>query len=314
MKIAILSRYQQKLERGAENFVKELSSRISKKYQVDILTDKDADSMPKVLQGKYDVVIPINGRLQSLKFSLGRVVGKYKLLITGHSGQGWDDIWNVVIARPDVFVALSESYLGWVKQWGYGIKTVKIPNGVDLTKFTPVGEKIKLKLPRPIILSAGALSWYKHHQRVIDAVSKLSIGSVLIVGEGSLKEELKKRGESSLGNRFILSNFKYQDMPKVYRSVDLFTLPSWDREAFGMVYLEAMASGLGVVAPSDLSREEIVGDAGILTDVASIQAYAQALEQALNIDWREKAINQAKKFSWDKVSKQYEKIFEGLIS
>ena len=257
MKIVFLNRYQDKVERGAEVFIKELSLRLSRKYQVDVLKDKDADSLSKVLSGDYDIVIPVNGRFQSLMISFLRLIGGYKVLITGHSGKGWDDIWNIVIAKPDAFVALTDDMANWAKKWAWGSKVVKIPNGIDLDKFNPNGDKIKLDLPKPIILSVGALTWYKHHSRTINAVSKMTNGSLMIVGEGPLENDLEKVGHEKLGGRFLIKHYNYEQMPKIYRSVDLFTLPSWDREAFGIVYLEALASGLGVVAPDDLSRKEI---------------------------------------------------------
>lgn len=313
MKIVFLSRFQRKSQRGAETFVKELSSRLSSSHDVKIFDGKDADSVERVLAGKFDVVIPINGRMQSLKMSLARILGKYTLLISGHSGIGRDDIWNIAVVKPDVFVALTDQMAKWAKGWAWGSKVVKIPNGVDLTNFNPTGGKIDLKLQKPIILSVGALTWYKHHEKAINAVSKMDRGSLLIVGSGEKKAELEVMGQKLLGERFAIRNFDYQDMPKVYRSCDLFTLPSWDREAFGLVYLEAMASGVGVVAPNDESRREIVGDGGILTNVNDPIEYGRATEQALEIDWSRRSRAQAEKFSWDKIANEYERLMVGML-
>lgn len=313
MKIVFLSRYQNKVNRGAENFVSELSKRLSRNHQVDILMGDNADSLKKVLDGEYDIVIPINGRLQSFKVSLARMIGGYKLLISGHSGIGRDDIWNIVVVRPDVFVALTDYMARWAKKWAWGSRIVKIPNGIDLIRFSPDGEKIKLDLPRPIIVSVGALVWYKYHDRVIRAVTKMGEGSLLIVGQGVGKGNLEKLGKELLGKRFKITAFDYNDMPKVYRSCDLFTLPSWGREAFGIVYLEALASGLGVVAPDDESRREIVGDGGLLTDVCSIAKYVETIRKALNINWSKKARAQAAKFSWERVANAYEKVMLDMI-
>lgn len=314
MRIVFLSRFQNKLDRGAENFVSELSQRLAKNHQVDLLTGADADSPAKILNGKYQIVIPINGRMQSLKSSLARIIGGYKLLITGQSGIGRDDIWNIAVVRPDAFVALTNHMASWAKDWAWGTKIVKIPNGIDLEKFKAEGEKMNLGLQKPIILSVGALYWYKQHDKVIRAASKLRRGSVLLVGDGPERQNLEKLGKEYLGERFDVISSSYQDMPKVYRSSDLFTLPSWDREAFGIVYLEALASGLGVVAPDDESRREIVGDGGLLVDVDNPSVYAETITKALNIDWSKKARVQAMKFSWDKVANQYEKLMLNLLN
>lgn len=310
MRILFLSRLQNRVSRGAENFVSELTRRLSKNHNVDIFFGKDADKFEKALKGDYDVVIPINGRLQSFKVSLGRLIRKYKLLITGHSGIGRDDIWNIAVCKPDVFVALTDYMAEWAKKWAWGSKVVKIPNGIDLDKFSPTGQKINLDLPRPIILSVGALVWYKHHERVIRAIREIGYGSLLIAGEGPDKEKLEKLGKQYLEGRFEIIDVSFNDMPKVYKSVDLFTLPSWEREAFGLVYLEAMASGLGVVAPDDESRHEIVGNGGLFMNEKN---YAQILKKALCIEWRDKARTQAEKFSWEKITRKYEELMFDMI-
>lgn len=312
MKIAFLSRYQNTFQRGAENFVSEISKRLSERHKVNILSGRDADEIFQIINSKYDVVIPINGRMQSLKTSLGRFLSGYKLLITGHSGIGKDDIWNILV-KPDVFVALTNHQAEWAKKWAWGSKVVKIPNGIDINKFSPNGPKIKIDLPKPIILSVGALVWYKYHERVIRAVGEMEEGSVFIVGKGPEKEKLERLGQELLGVRFKIASFDYDEMPKVYRSCDLFTLPSWDREAFGIVYLEAMASGLGVVAPDDPPRREIIGDAGLFVNVNDADEYAEAIDKALGGDWSKKARKKAEKFSWDKVAKKYDRAMLDIL-
>lgn len=312
MKVAILNRYQRKVNRGLETFITELSLRLSKKIEVDIYSD-DADNFTKVSRGNYDIIMPTNGRWQSLQFSLGRVGRKYKLVIGGHSGIGKDDIWNIVVAKPDVFVALTDYMASWAKKWAWGSKVIKINNGIDLEKFSPIGEKFNIDLPKPIILSVGALRWYKYHDRTIEAVSKLEKGSLLIVGKGELEEKLNSLGQEKLGERFKIVSANYKDLPKIYRAADVFTLPSWEREAFGIVYLEALASNLAVVGPDDLSRKEIVGEAGILVDTSNHLKFAEALKKAISIDWGNKPRLQAEKFNWEKIANEYLKCFEDLL-
>lgn len=310
LRICFLSQYLGEVNRGAETFVLELSKRLSETYDVDILLGNDSFSISKIVCGHYDFVIPTNGRWQALIASVGRIFGGYKTIISGQAGRGKDDIWNIFITMPNVYVALTDYEMKWAKNWAFFTKLVKIPNGVDLEKFNPVGEKISLNLPKPIILSVGALYWYKHHERSIKAVSKLEKGSLLIVGSGSELVKLKELGNRLLGDRFKIISADYQELPKYYRSVDLFVLPSWERESFGIVYLEAMASGLAVVAPNDSSRREIVGAAGILIDVTDTEKYEQAVGDALQKKWGDSPRKQADKFSWDIIAKKYEELFK----
>lgn len=313
LKIVFLSKYLDKVSRGAETYVEELSKRLGKNHQVDILKGDDSLNLSKILKGKYDLVIPTNGRMQALKASLGRIVGGYKIIISGQSGIGRDDIWNIFVTRPDVYVAITDYEKNWARNWAFGIKLVTIPNGVDLKKFSPNGIKKDQGLKSPVILSVGALEWYKHHERSIAAVSKLENGSLLIIGSGSEKEKLEKMGQDLLGDKFKIISVDFKDIPTYFRSADLFCLPSWDRESFGIVYLEALASGLPVVAPDDASRREIVGEGGIFVNVADPEKYAKAIKDVLNKNWGDLPRKQAEKFSWDKIAQKYEKLFKEMF-
>ena len=93
-------------------------------------------------------------------------------------------------------------------------------------------------------------------------------------------------------------------MPAVYRSADVFTLPSAD-EPFGLAYIEAMACGLPVVATEDRMRRYIVGDGGILCDVTDADIYSQAIAKALNIDWVNLPRQNSLRFSWSTIARQY---------
>lgn len=313
LKIAFLCRDIGKVNRGVETYVIELSKRLELMYQVEILSGSDAYSFSQITQGGFDIVIPTNGRSQALKASLGRIMGGYKTVISGQSGPGRDDIWNIALTAPDVFIALTELEKQWAQKFAWKSKIVKIPNGVDLEKFTPKGERTDFDLPKPVILSVGALTWYKHHERTIKALKYLDQGSLLILGAGPEEKSLLSLAQSlDLKDRVKIMQVNYLEIPKFYRSADLFVLPSWDREAFGIVYVEAMASGLGVVAPDDLARREIIGDAGILVDTSKEKLYAEGLKKALAKDWKDLPRQQAQKFSWDKVAEQYEELFNKL--
>ena len=311
LRIAILSRYQNTVSRGAETYVKELAEKLSKENIVDILSGQDADSFRKIIEGKYQIVISLNGGIQAMKASLGRLFSNYRLVIPGQAGIGRADIFKLLV-KPDVYIALTDYMRDWARKWAWGSKVVKIPNGVDLDKFNPHGEKYAFKLDRPVILCVGALVWYKHHERVIEAVSKMDNGSLVIVGKGEKKKELQELLDKKLPARSKIISASYDELPKIYRDADIFTLPSWDREAFGIVYIEAMASGLAVVAPDDSSRREIVGEAGIFVDVTDSEKYAESLEKCLNTDWHDKLQKQAEKFSWNKIAKKYKYLFEKL--
>lgn len=317
MKIALLSRHQQSINRGAEVFVEELSSRLNQAHEVVVLSGKKADSLREIIKGEFDVVVPINGRMQVLKVLIGRFFSNYKVVISGHSGIGRDDLWNIIVGNPEIFVCLTDymmknSKLRIAKELSGLCEFKKIPNGVDLVKFSPEGARISIDLPGKIVLSVGALVWYKHHEKTIRAVSKLNDVSLLIIGKGLLKKGLEKLADELIPGRYRIIDVDYEEMPKYYRSADLFVLPSWEREAFGIAYLEAMASNLAVVAPDDLARREIVGDGGVFVDVSDSTSYSEKIITALQSDWGDKPRKQAEKFDWEVVASEYNKLFLSL--
>ena len=101
-------------------------------------------------------------------------------------------------------------------------------------------------------------------------------------------------------------------MPKYYRAADVMTMVPVHVEAFGIVYVEAMACGLPVVAVNDKVREEIVGSAGFLVDAENVDEYVKALQKALDKDWGNVPRKQAEKFSWDKIAKEYDQLFHNI--
>jgi len=263
----------------------------------------------------FGIIMPANGGWQTFLCRLFCWLYGKKLVVAGHAGFGWDDRFNLY-CRPDAFVALSGKGAKWAKKVCPIAKITVIPYGVDLRRFTPIGEKIKINLPKPIILSVSALQDYKRIDKTIKAVAGLKKGSLLLIGEGD--EEQNKQidllGEKLLGSkRYLRIQVDHKNIPQYYRSADLFTLVSGPSEAFGLVYLEALASNLSVVATSDELRHEIIGQAGLFVkEPIKVQEYTNTLQKALDKNWGEAPRRQAEKFSWDKAIKKYEMLFNKL--
>ena len=307
MHIAFLNKYQNKVFRGAETFVYELSKRLSKNHEVDVISDIN---YWRLLKKKYDLIIPTNGRWQVIIVRKIAWLTGAKMIVSGQSGIGWDDRVNLY-AFPNAFVALSSKALDWAKKVNPFVKSLYIPNGVDLEKFTFKGSPFKVSLKRPIVLAVGAFTEQKRMDLAIKAVAKIGNASLLMVGGGGdLKDKLNNDGKRLMGDRFELISVPFEKMSEVYRAVDVFTLPSASSEAFGNVLVEAMASGLPVVATDDAIRREIVGDAGILVDPTNTEKYSEALQKALDMNWNGKPRRQAEKFFWDEIAKKYEELFK----
>lgn len=277
-------------------------------YKILVFTLK---SLPKIIKEKYDVIIPVNGGWMPAFLRIVTWLYGGKMVISGQSGIGWDDI-NNLWCFPNTFVSLSSYGARWAKGMNNLIKIKVIPNGVDTKKFISDGEKFPVNLPKPIVLCVGAFIKQKRIDLVIKAVSKLTNVSLLVCGKGELEKDLTKLGIKLLGKRFKLINANFDEMPSIYRAVDLFTLPSEDYQAFEIVLVEAMASGLGVVANDDPIREEIVGDGGLLVDPENIKEYSLAIEKALKTNWKDKPRKQSEKYDWDDIARKYDQHINSL--
>jgi glycosyltransferase involved in cell wall biosynthesis len=341
MKIAFLNIYNGIVERGAEVFVDEIAAKLTeknkitvyqagnkkeKKYRIQqvrgipyITTQSFAYNfwvlifslkiLPDLWRGKYDWIIPVNGGWQVLICRLIRLCCGSKILISGHAGVGRDDRINIILGNPNVFVALSPKAQKWANNITYPKKVFYIPNGVNTENFTPSGDIAHLNIKKPLIITISALLPYKRLHLVIQAAKKLKNVSLLFIGNGPERETLQKMGKEILGDRFLLLPYvSHHNIPRYLRAASLFTLPSEESEAFGLVYLEAMACNLPVVAPDDENRRKIIGKAGLFCDVKNINEYSTTLTQALKTEFGIIPRRTAQKFSWDRISEEYNKI------
>ncbi len=348
MKITFISFYTGFSEYGAEIFVRELSQRLALKHTVKVYsstkkikkTDEKLNTtnifrrlfitpqklkelffyislLPNLSRNKPDIIIPLNSgwNIPILKFFT--LISKTKLIISAQSGPGWDDRFNL-LWKPDLFICLTKSQLNWAQKATLfkSQKFTVIPNGVDLNKFKPQGKKIKLNLQQPIILTVAATRPPKRVGETLRAVARLKKGSFLLLGSGPLDRQINALGQKLLGpKRFLHLFVSHNQTPAYFRSADLFSLCSASSEAFGIVYVEALSSGLPIVATDDSSRREIIGKAGKFVKKPEDRIrYASVLKLALQKDWKDLPRKQGQKFSWHKISLQYEQVFLRLLN
>ena len=262
-----------------------------------------------LLRNPADLIFPCNdyGGL-----GMAALVRKFRgtpILFTEHAGamNGGKALRRNLRFQPDNLVVFSEEIAQVARQIQPQQQINIIPNGVDTDRFTPEGKTIDLGLDSPVVLSVASLK-RNSHKRVelaIEAMAKVPEASLLICGDGIDRDYYQQLGDRLLGkSRFAIKSFSYEEMSAVYRSADLFTLPS-ENEPFGLAYIEAMACGIPVVGTADPMRQEIVGDGGILCDVTDRDIYSDTISQALKLDWGGIPRNNALRFSWSTIALKY---------
>jgi glycosyltransferase involved in cell wall biosynthesis len=232
-----------------------------------------------------------------------------KWIYTGHGGIGRSEA-AILQMKPDAYIAITKENAEWAK--GISSNVECIPNGIDLNRFHNVANK-KENVRCRQVLSVAALERFKRHELTIQAVSTIPNVALKILGTGTQKSALTNLCDELLPGRYEISSVKYENIHEAYQEADVFVLPS-DREPFGIVYLEAMASGLPIVAQLDDSRKEIIGNAGILVDCTDIHAFTDAINKALSYSWKTVPRAQAEKFSWKAVSEQYANLINRITS
>jgi glycosyltransferase involved in cell wall biosynthesis len=196
-------------------------------------------------------------------------------------------------------------------------KTVVIPNAIDIEDYNKKQKTSPVikGLERPLYLGTSAFVEYKRNDLIIRAVSLLKEGSLLLVGDGPLKDKTVKLGKKLLGSRFRYGGvIPFSDRDEVitlYHSADVFVQAA-NKEAFANVFLEALATNTPVVTQYDVRRKEIISDAGLLVDCSNIRKFASALKHASSFDWGSKPLEQAKNYSWQKIKKRYIDLIEGI--
>ena len=266
---------------------------------------------PYFLKEKYDVIIPTNGGWQVVFCRLITWIFGKKMLIQGNAGIGKDDFFSL-LCLPNYYIAISPAGFKWAQKKTPWVKSSYISHGVDIQLFRNA-KPAKIKLKKPIVLCVSAFIPYKQINLLIKAMSYVKDARLLIIGHGPEEERLQKMGKELLKERFLLrTGINHSELAPYYKTADVFSLPSAQSEALGIVYIEAMAAGLPVVAPDDENRHALIGNAGVFMNPHDEKAYAQAINRALKKNFGTKPQKQAETFSWGSVVKQYESVLKTI--
>jgi len=207
-------------------------------------------------------------------------------------------IEQTVVKRSDQIVVLSE-YTRDKLERTYRLPPSNvsvIPGGVDLERFRPSTDKTRIRtrmnLPQDklILFTVRNLVPRMGLENLISAFEIAQNGSkdllLVIGGEGPLEPLLKEQARRCGVEDFVrfAGYIPDEDLPSYYQMADLFILPTAELEGFGLVTVEALASGLPVLGTPVGGTREILAKLGsdYLFDDSTPKSIAKGILNALN--------------------------------
>lgn len=192
-----------------------------------------------------------------------------------------------------------------------------IPNGMNPDRFTPgPEERASFGLPadKPIVLMVSALIPTKRVDAGIRSVAKVPGAHLAVAGDGPMRDEVLALADQLMPGRFTRLTLTPDRMPALYRSADAFLHMSYE-EAFGNVFVEALACGLPVIGHDIPRLRWIVGNDEMLCDTDDFDAVAAQIGNALSAPaaMRETRTAKAQRFAWPRIAGEYRDFFQQLI-
>lgn len=239
----------------------------------------------------------------------------------------WRDRWMFRGGRYRRIVAISERVRRDLKEY-YNVsddRIVTIPNGINLSRFNPNNSqsraevRLSFGIPQdvPLLLFVGGRYRIKGLKFAIKALAEMETRAfLLVVGDDRVAPFKRLAEKLGVSERVIFAGGR-SDLPTIYPAADAFVLPTL-YETFALVCLEAMASGLPVLASPVGGIEDYLRDGKngfhIDRDPSAIAATLERLlsDPALYARIREEGLATARNYAWEKIGQQYLRLFDEL--
>ncbi|MCX2584589.1 glycosyltransferase family 4 protein [Pedobacter sp. MR22-3] len=181
---------------------------------------------------------------------------------------------------------------------------------------------LKYKLPEKFILNVGTIEERKNLNLIVQALKNVDEDyKLVVIGKKTgyfktVKKEIEKLG---LNKRVIfLQNIPFADLPGIYQLADLFVYPSF-YEGFGIPIIEALYSGVPVIAATGSCLEEAGGPDSIYVDPTNVNDLSTAINcvlgnPALQKEMKEKGLEFVQKFNSPNVTQQLMDCYINLLS
>lgn len=264
------------------------------------------------------------------------LTGRSTLFVTFH--EVWGDYWYEYLGKLGVFgkmvekltfkltdhtITVSKKTMRDLEDLG-GVESTVIPNGINFSEIESIeaqnpDNKIQ-SIHNSDVLYAGRLIKEKNLELLLESIetvrSRMPEVNCLIIGEGPEREKLEKIAlKKNLKDNIKFMGFleDHENLISLMKSSKVFVLPS-KREGFGMVVVEANASGLPVVvyehemnAARDLIDENVNGF--IATDSKDM-AEKIIIGMKRHDTMKDACVNSAKRYDWDGIVQTLEEVYK----
>jgi phosphatidylinositol alpha-1,6-mannosyltransferase len=296
------------VQQYTKNFIKALEE-LNQDFKIVLLKKSNlfykflfvVESFLKFIFYKPDLILCNHINFAPLAFFYKKIF-KINFGVICHGIEVWDinsKIQKKSLRQAKIIISVSEyttqKLENQIPELEYNKKIFLLPNSLNEKEFYPkqklqwLLDKYKLTDKNKIILTVARLSSadkYKGYDKVIQALPKIleqiPEARYMIVGSGDDINRIKELVESLSLQNYVILTGKVKETVDYYNIADVFVMPS-KGEGFGIVFIEALACGVPVIAGNkDASKEALLnGELGILVDPDNVDEIAEAIIKVL---------------------------------
>lgn len=262
--------------------------------------------------------------LTTLRFHRGANVGTFHAMARRNLGYYYGrPFLQRYFDRLHALIAVSIPARDFISRYFEGDYQI-VPNGIDSKRFSPSHPLVpELRSPgKSTILFVGRMEHRKGFAILLRAYALLrerrEDARLVVVGDGPMRWGYERQCEAEeIPDVTFLGHVGADVLPRIFATADIFCAPAIGGESFGIVLLEAMASGVPVLASAIPGFSQVVesGRDGLLVPPKQPKVWAQALESLLNDPGLRESmgragVEKAQRYDWNVVVDQILAVYE----
>jgi len=265
----------------------------------------------KTYASKYDIV-HTGPQTRDLLAGAAKARGA-RIVHTMHAAPPVDEVIDGnarLIQQADVLTAVSKYVRKWAQQdLGIDAEIHVIPNGVDLDLFNPANAPTEDGVFRFV----GSFSRNKHPEFVLELARAMPEYDFELIGDGPEGAELRRQAADCANVEIRTPIADKGVLAREYASATALLVP-FEREGFGLVVLEALASGTPVVGLYSGNISNLVDDQsnGFLCSELDIEEWKRALLAVSDTPSLSPRASVAE-YAWENVASRYDDLYRSLL-